>query len=95
MQHFIFGLQSEKVSRTYGGSQVVVSVYQIKRGVPVFVGSVEWCTRAYRGAASEVMVSLAYKGLIPKRFRNAYYQSTHFGPVKGQPFTIHGIGAVG
>jgi hypothetical protein len=89
MRHFIVAKQSEKISRTYGGSNIVYNVYELKRSVPVFRCSFEVCTRAWKGGEGvhNAMNALAWKlvepenkTVIPKRFRDGYYDpnNKHF-----------------
>lgn len=82
---FVFGIESEKVSRTYGGSDVVVRVYEIVNGETVFVCRAKWCTRSYKGAESEVMNAIAYSGRISEEFKTGYYKNYE------SPFTIRAI----
>ena len=88
MKHFIWTIKTEKVRRILGGADIVANVYQIKRGMPVFAGSVEWCTSGCKGGDSEVMNHLARRGELPKRYLSGYYTGHHCGPVAGQNFTI-------
>ena len=50
---FIFTEKSRKISRTYGGSTYVLSVYQIVNNEPVFIGDCVACTRGHKGEESE------------------------------------------
>lgn len=79
MKHFIWSVY-KAASRRAGGENVTVRVYQIKRNVPVIIGSVKWCTASYKGGATEVMEYLVRREVLPKRLihESGYYQL--FGP---------------
>jgi len=51
--HFIYTETKRTVSRTYGGSNYTLNVYQIIKNEPVFIGSVNACTRGHKGEESE------------------------------------------
>ena len=51
MKTFIYTLEYGKNTRT-GGRPVTVSVWQIKRNKPVFIGSERWNTAAWIGGKS-------------------------------------------
>lgn len=87
MRHFIVAKQSEKFSRTYGGSVIIFNVYELKRSVPVFRCSFEKCTRSWKGGEGvhDAMNALAWKltsnkTILPKRYRDGYYDpnNKHF-----------------
>jgi hypothetical protein len=75
MKTFIYSEQKRVVSRMYGGATVTSNIYRLKNNVPHFITQVKWCTRAYRGADSEVMIALIKAGELPKTCGNYYYQS--------------------
>jgi hypothetical protein len=53
-RHFIYTVGNVKVSRTYGGSDYTVTVYENKgRGKLVRLGERTACTRGHKGEASE------------------------------------------
>lgn len=67
MKRFYYTTDS-KTSRTYGGSNVVASIYTMSKGELVHVTNTKWCTRSYPGEETAVMRALIAHGALPKKW---------------------------
>ncbi len=77
---YAFVVKESKVSRTYGGATEKADIYQLKNNKPIFVDSVSWNTRGYKGADSEVYTKLKQKGKVSnKEFKDndGYYRKSN------------------
>lgn len=81
---FVFATEKCVVSRTYGGSNVTVRIYEVVNGELQFCNRAEWCTRSFKGAESEVMESLARNGMIGAEY-TGYFKRYDM------PFSIEGV----
>jgi len=81
---FVFASEKVVVSRTYGGSNVTVRIYEVVDGALQFCTRASWCTRSFKGAESEVMESLSRAGVIGTEY-TGYYKRYDM------PFSIEGI----
>lgn len=81
---FVFASEKVVVSRTYGGSNVTVRIYEIVEGTLQFCTRAKWCTRSFKGAESEVMDALSRACVIGTEY-NGYYKRYDM------PFSIEGI----
>lgn len=82
-RHFFFVCTSRTTSRTYGGSNYTLAVYENKgRGKFVHLGNVSACTRAHKGEVHEAWgVVLAKFPRLGKRIaalEGERYQSGHY-----------------
>lgn len=69
-RHFIFSKINETVSRTYGGSNYTLALYENKgRGKLVRLGETSACTRAHKGEAHEAWTAIF--NTLPKRQQTA------------------------
>jgi hypothetical protein len=50
---FVYSIKNVKVSRTYGGSNYTVRVYQLLKNDLKFIGERKACTRGHKGEDSE------------------------------------------
>ena len=55
---FIYTIADRKVSKTYGGSNYTINVYEVKDNDVKFVTSKKACTRAHKGEVSEAFGAL-------------------------------------
>lgn len=51
--NFVFSEQKRTISRTYGGSNYTLNVYEIINGEPIKIGEAHACTRGHKGEESE------------------------------------------
>jgi hypothetical protein len=53
-RHFFYIKKKETISRTYGGSNYTLAIYEIKKkGEVINCGEVSACTRGHKGESSE------------------------------------------
>ena len=65
----VFYYKIDKANRrVYGGLNVRASIYEVKRGEVLPVGSCRWCTASFRGEESEVFNALVEMKRIPKKW---------------------------
>ena len=81
---FVFATEKKVVSRTYGGADVTVRIYEVVEGALRFCNRAKWCTRSFKGAESEVMNALANNGVIGAEY-TGYFERYNM------PFSIEGI----
>jgi len=55
---FIYSKVKETVSRTYGGSNYTLNVYEVVDNDVIFISEVHACTRAHKGEISEAFGAL-------------------------------------
>lgn len=70
MKRFYYKISKETISRMYGGANVTADVYKHTRNGMKHIGSLEWCTRSYKGEESEVFTFLIDKKELPKKAYN-------------------------
>ena len=69
MKTFIFTEKSRTISRTYGGSNYTLAVYEVKNANTInHIGNVSACTRGHKGEISEAW-DVVFNHL-PKRLQN-------------------------
>ena len=81
---FVFATEKKVVSRTYGGADVTVRIYEVVDGALQFCNRAKWCTRSFKGAESEVLESLSRNGVIGAEY-TGYFERYNM------PFSIEGI----
>jgi predicted transcriptional regulator of viral defense system len=64
MRTFTFYKSKETISRTYGGVNYTLQVYELIDNKPVHITEVKACTRGHRGEIHEVNYKLKQLGLI-------------------------------
>ena len=67
---FVYSVVKRTVSRTYGGSNYTLRVYQVVKNELVYIGEISGCTRGHKGEVSEAWGLIIEKGLIPARRLN-------------------------
>ena len=70
MKNFYYK-KDKQTRRYYGGLNVTASIYKVKNGLIVKVGTCKWCTASYRGEVSEVFQALMALGEIPKKWEKS------------------------
>lgn len=55
MKTFIYTESKRTISRTYGGSNYTLNVYEVIENKPVFIGEAKACTRAHKGEIHEAL----------------------------------------
>jgi hypothetical protein len=63
-QYFYYTEKKRTISRTYGGSDYTLNIYESKRGNMVHIGEVSACTRGHKGEESEVYTKIIELGKI-------------------------------
>lgn len=92
-KHFCYSLRESKWKNH--GYEVEVTIYELKKNEPVFVGFANWHTGSFRGGDSEVMNKLIELGLIPKKYYN-YSESDwrgagYYCPEVAEHYVIHNL----
>jgi hypothetical protein len=65
MRTFIFKDELKSISRTYGGSKHELTIYEVKKNTPEFLGRTTYHTSSTMGAISEANAFLIENKIIP------------------------------
>jgi hypothetical protein len=69
-RHFFYVEKKRTISRTYGGSNYTLAVYEIlKDKSVVYIGEANACTRGHKGESSEAWTVIVNNAISPKELK--------------------------
>lgn len=79
-RHFVFSFTKRTVSRTYGGENYTLAVYENKGpGCMIPLGTVSGCTRGHKGFESEAWSVVWEKAYTPRQKSHALKKAKEKG----------------